>query len=1563
MSSIEDILNADDSDDDEGVDIHNIDLELLLHSRDDDIDIDCLIFDDVPVEAPPLREISGEIKCEALVAASSAATLNEALEASYAEEEGRSTHRREDPQDDMDYDFEYADIVEQDGAQDDQLVQSSLVKADIREQRFLKSGGRDVVSALQVKRCSSVLINHSNVKFEELLAVSDQLNRNAKYKQHGPGAATSMFVNAQFIAIGTVKGLIIIFDHSQEIRQVLGSASSPTQSRPATAVTSLVASINKGGRGGAAGTLLLCGYASGEIALWDMAKGVIVKLIDDLHMASVDVVSVVEHLQDGLVAQARADTSGDEVSLPADLNDAEHAQAQQSSDYSTSSLQSFSMTIVSADCQGVMYKTRLSKTLWSSVYTSESDCLLDESSGALLGYASLPSLISSMRLNSPPALRSKRHAQPKVLPCRYISALLQQKQECSAQLLAITVAAHTWLVQAHPAVRVVHKWAAPSGHGQTLSGALGPAMDWAWICDSSDSADQTSDGQGDSGQERSEGEGEAGSDWVPALARGWGPHVQVLLVTTARCAAPITAEVDRPVSSFGFLGSPMSSSGAVSSNSYQTGFAMRYGTVLPQQSVVALKWISSTQLAVLTNTNVIIMNQCLVQLECFALPPAFALAVQQRHDGQDGVPGSARGCFPLQSNIVNGQQYLHVADTVVRIQVQSCFDLADHLINVGQWLEALAVVLENIKKAPSLLSANAQEVDKYILTYAELAVKQPTIASRAAASTTVQQNRNHYHLVSGVCMEYCIACRRLELLFADIYRIFKVAQQHAVFLESLEPFILSQEINSLPPMIIAEFCEMALHANRLPSIERCVAYFDVANLDMNFLTKFLHQNKMHSSFLYVYSNGLGDFPEAFQVIFNSILDEGAEDGSAVQSAEEDALEVESKLYLNPEQSDVGYKLLLFLSYTFEGRVFPRGDAVASITESTSWGLLKICTERHFLPFPTLFAVTGSLDLKHISKRLGEYPYLILLCKVDAEALIQVLHKGVTAMQLYASSSPIAHERLRVTDQLAFISDASSTAFGPHHIAAEIPSVYWNVLSFCTRADAELFSDLRMTTLFLDSFLDLIAACPGQLPRRFLNELVAFGSSRAYDTRRLYEESFQKLAERQMRVSHDLAGLQSILLQHNFWLAGLTLRKCGAKEHSKLESDVDKALEFYISIASDEHALENKVEALAFAYIRAEFAHISSSAASEVEQQRDRFCKKVAHVLPQLCQIDVERTKAVVCSHLQERVGQIVDSTMMNLSVQFTLLDALVSKHGVAAENGTSLTSVFSSHLLTYFQLLCTFEPGRVLKFLHRHENSYALEECLSICRQRGLSEAVSFLMERTGAVMEALQILLKEFSQKLKQVRRDIDATLRKEMASHAITSKSATRSSSAPGESERGQISRILSLQGTERADATTALSVFKTLEGTISCAADLCGRNSDPGQDGLWLAAFDHLLLERQTIRTGTMSSSGEIIVVLIGLMLQVLMRRMNGSISPQEIVRRVTAQGNAAGIRLGEFKDLMVNMLSSNSQDLFLNQVMNNIIRADLAGLHCTKVSMMVILTLACVNSPFRTPMLTP
>jgi hypothetical protein len=46
--------------------------------------------------------------------------------------------------------------------------------------------------------------------------------------------------------------------------------------------------------------------------------------------------------------------------------------------------------------------------------------------------------------------------------------------------------------------------------------------------------------------------------------------------------------------------------------------------------------------------------------------------------------------------------------------------------------------------------------------------------------------------------------------------------------------------------------------------------------------------------------------------------------------------------------------------------------------------------------------------------------------------------------------------------------------------------------------------------------------------------------------------------------------------------------------------------------------------------------------------------------------------------------------------------------------------------------------------------------------------------------------------------------------------------------------------------------------------------------------------------------------VIVVIIGLMLQALLGHMSAAsaqVTPQEVIRRVTAQGNAAGIRLGE------------------------------------------------------------
>ncbi|KAG7386474.1 Vacuolar protein sorting-associated protein 8, partial [Phytophthora boehmeriae] len=53
------------------------------------------------------------------------------------------------------------------------------------------------------------------VKVEPMEAISRQLRKNIEFKEYGPGSPTVVAIHSKFIAIGTSKGLVIIFDHFQ----------------------------------------------------------------------------------------------------------------------------------------------------------------------------------------------------------------------------------------------------------------------------------------------------------------------------------------------------------------------------------------------------------------------------------------------------------------------------------------------------------------------------------------------------------------------------------------------------------------------------------------------------------------------------------------------------------------------------------------------------------------------------------------------------------------------------------------------------------------------------------------------------------------------------------------------------------------------------------------------------------------------------------------------------------------------------------------------------------------------------------------------------------------------------------------------------------------------------------------------------------------------------------------------------------------------------------------------------------------------------------------------------
>jgi hypothetical protein len=187
---------------------------------------------------------------------------------------------------------------------------SPLQKAEAREQRLIAVRHRELTSPLQVKRrlrsSAVALRTHSRrhgagtgagaagaggsgggggnqfgsgvgvVRVEAMETISRQLQKNAQFQQHGPGLPTAVSVHSKFIAVGTSRSLVLVFDHFQEVRQVLGNTAEAKDDGPVTAID-----VSRGS------DYLVCGYCSGRIVLWDIMKGQSLKAISDAHAAPI----------------------------------------------------------------------------------------------------------------------------------------------------------------------------------------------------------------------------------------------------------------------------------------------------------------------------------------------------------------------------------------------------------------------------------------------------------------------------------------------------------------------------------------------------------------------------------------------------------------------------------------------------------------------------------------------------------------------------------------------------------------------------------------------------------------------------------------------------------------------------------------------------------------------------------------------------------------------------------------------------------------------------------------------------------------------------------------------------------------------------------------------------------------------------------------------------------------------------------------------------------------------------------------------------------------------------
>lgn len=306
----------------------------------------------------------------------------------------------------------------------------------------------------------------------------------------------------------------------------------------------------------------------------------------------------------------------------------------------------------------------------------------------------------------------------------------------------------------------------------------------------------------------------------------------------------------------------------------------------------------------------------------------------------------------------------------------------------------------------------AERVADLLMEYVRLAIANAPATTTATTATTTTTTfsgfnktglkldlaKSHYQMLAGVCIEYCAIVGRTDLLFGEIFTRFKEAGKSDVFVELLEPYILSEKLRSLSPLAMQEFVRHYSANDKLPQVEQCLLHLNVAELDLDTILKLCHDHELYSALIYIYNEGLNDYTTPIDVLLEACTTEKPKPkptpspartmstGSRVSSlastfggttrtssAKPPASSSDDLLAGQRRRRQYGYKLLLYIAYAFSGRSFPQNELLASTN------VAKVRSQ-----------ICHHLFEKTVSGSTRVFPRLAMLVDLDARELFNIM---------------------------------------------------------------------------------------------------------------------------------------------------------------------------------------------------------------------------------------------------------------------------------------------------------------------------------------------------------------------------------------------------------------------------------------------------------------------------------------------------------------------------------------------------------------------------------------------
>lgn len=165
--------------------------------------------------------------------------------------------------------------------------------------------------------------------------------------------------------------------------------------------------------------------------------------------------------------------------------------------------------------------------------------------------------------------------------------------------------------------------------------------------------------------------------------------------------------------------------------------------------------------------------------------------------------------------------------------------------------------------------------------------------------------------LASACIKACINLEDTDFLFGDVYSFYQDGDVEGVFLESIEPFIVDDEITIISPVVVKDLIEYYT-ARRLNSrLEEMICHLDPRTMDIDQITALCKRNHLYDALLYVWNQALNDYT----TILTDLLDMADRQYNS-------QLDVDPSLAESELMS--ASKVFPYLSYILTSRIYPTG---------------------------------------------------------------------------------------------------------------------------------------------------------------------------------------------------------------------------------------------------------------------------------------------------------------------------------------------------------------------------------------------------------------------------------------------------------------------------------------------------------------------------------------------------------------------------------------------------------------------------------------------------------------